>query len=317
MFAIFSLFLLLLIIKKCSDLERKQLKINFYTCRSRSLRRKIRLVFLSDLHEAEFGEGNKELLDRISELSPALVLIGGDSIISRKYRRSRRDNSDSVDRTCALLNKLKKRYKVAYAMGNHETRMLEKAGLREPYPEELPEQVKEESLAAAGRFFSAAEGIRLLDSSEYSPEDYPELIISGVTLPREYYKRLLFRKKKELTAFDYIRYSGKSPEVSGEGKFRIALLHSPLYHKEAIENGEELVLSGHFHGGTIRIPYLGGLMSPQLQFFVKESAGEFLYKNGRMLVSRGLGTHSVNLRINNFPELTVIDLMPEQEKTDR
>jgi predicted MPP superfamily phosphohydrolase len=69
-----------------------------------------------------------------------------------------------------------------------------------------------------------------------------------------------------------------------------------------------LTLSGHFHGGTIRLPYLGGVMTPQYQFFLPYCAGEFRSDGKDMIVSRGLGTHSINIRLNNKPQVVVVDL---------
>ena len=94
--------------------------------------------------------------------------------------------------------------------------------------------------------------------------------------------------------------------------FNVLLLHSPMYLKEAADWGADLVLSGHFHGGTIRLPFLGGLMTPQFQFFVPECAGVFHSGAATMIVNRGLGTHSVNIRLNDLPEISVIDLYREE-----
>ena len=69
-----------------------------------------------------------------------------------------------------------------------------------------------------------------------------------------------------------------------------------------------MTLAGHFHGGTIRIPGLGGVMTPQYQFFLPWSAGNFERNGKRMIVSRGLGTHSINIRLNNRPQLVLIRL---------
>ena len=80
--------------------------------------------------------------------------------------------------------------------------------------------------------------------------------------------------------------------------------------KEAEALGADLMLSGHFHGGTIRLPYLGGLMTPQLQFFTKEVTGSFEHGGTAMIVNRGLGTHSVKIRLNDRPEISVIDISP-------
>ena len=93
-------------------------------------------------------------------------------------------------------------------------------------------------------------------------------------------------------------------------KFNILLAHSPMFFREYEAWGADLTLSGHFHGGTIRIPGLGGLMTPQYQFFFPWCAGLFEGKRGsKLLVSRGLGTHSINIRLNNKPQVVVVDIL--------
>ena len=94
--------------------------------------------------------------------------------------------------------------------------------------------------------------------------------------------------------------------------FRIVLLHSPFYKKEALSFGEDLLLCGHFHGGAIGIPFFA-LMTPQYRFFVREPRGLFRKGQQYYFISRGLGTHTINLRLNNFPELSCFDLCPEEE----
>lgn len=91
------------------------------------------------------------------------------------------------------------------------------------------------------------------------------------------------------------------------GKFSILLAHSPMFFHEYAAWGADLTLSGHFHGGTIRLPVLGGVMTPQYQFFYPWCAGEFTCENGKkMIVGRGLGTHSINIRLNNKPQVVVV-----------
>ena len=73
-----------------------------------------------------------------------------------------------------------------------------------------------------------------------------------------------------------------------------------------------MTVSGHLHGGIIRIPGIGGVISPQARLFPKYDAGHF-QKDGRdLVVSRGLGTHTINIRIFNPAELSVIHLHPEE-----
>ena len=95
-------------------------------------------------------------------------------------------------------------------------------------------------------------------------------------------------------------------------KYSILLAHSPMYFKQYAEWGADLSLSGHFHGGTIRLPLVGGLMTPQFQFFFPWCSGQYEGAHGRMMiVGRGLGTHSINIRFNDKPQVVVVELKGE------
>ena len=116
-----------------------------------------------------------------------------------------------------------------------------------------------------------------------------------------YYKKILVKKLKP-------EYIEERLGPAGRERFQILLAHSPLFMDAYRAWGADLTLAGHFHGGTIRIPLLGGVMTPQYQFFLPCCAGFFWKKGGYMIVSRGLGTHSINIRINNKPQLVVVKL---------
>ena len=79
-----------------------------------------------------------------------------------------------------------------------------------------------------------------------------------------------------------------------------------------IEN--DLSLCGHFHGGTIRIGDDIGLMTPQIQFFNTNVVGMKIKGKSKMIISSGLGTHSINLRINNLPQIVCIDLESKNQE---
>ena len=101
-------------------------------------------------------------------------------------------------------------------------------------------------------------------------------------------------------------------EEKNTGVFRIAMLHSPFYREEALSLGVDLLLSGHFHGGAVGIPFIA-LMTPQFRFFVGKPRGLFKRGEKYFFISRGLGTHTINVRIHNFPELSCFDLCPVKE----
>ena len=96
---------------------------------------------------------------------------------------------------------------------------------------------------------------------------------------------------------------GESPE-----QFNILLAHNPAYFKEYVSWGADLILSGHVHGGVIRIPFFGGVFSPEKIFFPEYDAGLFESRDSIMVVNRGLGYSKVNLRLFNRPEISFIEL---------
>ena len=90
--------------------------------------------------------------------------------------------------------------------------------------------------------------------------------------------------------------------------YQILLAHNPMYAETYLEWGADLILSGHLHGGIVRIPGLGGVVSPQFRLFPKYS-GEHTEKNGKsVVVSKGLGTHTIKIRFLNPAEVVVLHL---------
>lgn len=267
-----------------SEYERKHLAVQDYTIYSHKIRAGERVfVFLSDLHSNTFGADNGELLAAIDRVGPEAVLIGGDMMVCR----------GDVDLTVteALLKKLSAAYPVYYGKGNHEQRLEETGRYREKYKE------FQRILADTGVHY-------LSDATETFRED---IAITGCNLEEQYYKHHF--TVPGLQAGLVERHVGKSDP----GRFNLLLLHSPLFFDSAAGWGADLTLSGHFHGGTIRLPFLGGVMTPQYQFFLPWCRGKFEKDGKTMIVSGGLGTHSVNIRLNNRPQLIVIRLRPGKE----
>lgn len=270
-----------------SEYEKKHFSVEAVQVVSRKLRRDRRLVFLSDLHSNEFGPGNRELTAAIFRIRPDAVLVGGDMMVTRDNGRGD---------TCvplALIRELSARLPVYCGNGNHENRMA----WRRPICGNLYEEYRD-ALISMGVIY-------LDDKSAPLGED---ILISGVDLDPVYYRRALFRPLPTMGE-DYLNKKlGGGAGGRDWDKFSILLAHSPLYFERYAAWGADLTLSGHFHGGTVRLPLLGGVMTPQYQFFLPWCAGDFDMGGRRMVVSRGLGTHSVNIRFNNKPQLVVIEL---------
>lgn len=241
------------------------------------------IVFLTDLHNKEFGEENSRLLETVLKVKPDAVLFGGDGMVAK------RGNSD-VRIPLALLTELAKEFPVYCGNGNHESRMVWKTDV---YGETYEHY----------RMALEDAGIHYLSNKAADLDS--DIRIYGLDLPKSAYRPR----------------SGEIPEVFlketlGEPdpeKFHLLLAHSPLFFEEYAAWGADLTLSGHFHGGTIRLPLVGGVMTPQYQFFYPRCAGYFELpgkgrEKSRMIVGRGLGTHSINIRLNDKPQVVVVRL---------
>jgi len=242
---------------------------------------KTRVVFLSDLHNCAGTGETEELLRRIEEASPDLVLCGGDMIMGKK--------NVSPEPAVRFMRALSERYTVYTGEGNHEYR----AGLyREQYGDLLERY--EKGLAGCDVVFlkndSATGEIRGIPFAVY-----------GYELPAYYYDRLHHR---DLDV-------GKIREVLGrpdEDKLTFLLAHNPSYTEEYLAWGADLTLSGHYHGGVMRFGAHHGAVTPDLRIFNRHSYG--LFRNGRKsaIVTSGCGEHTIPVRIRNPREIVVIDM---------
>ena len=268
-----------------SAYERDCLTTTEYTLASEKLSPEFdgkKLVFLTDLHNKEFGADNERLLKAIDAVSPDLVLIGGDTMVAR----GQKDCPLAV--TIKLMSALAEKYPVYYGYGNHELRLKNLPVYREKY---------QEFLAALRKA-----GVRILDDAGVSFHGSEgSLTVTGLTLTKEAYPR----RHKEPLKPDYLESRiGRT----GEKDVRILMAHNPLYQKEYAQWGADLTLAGHYHGGTIILPFLGGVMSPDYHLFPRIYRGRYETAGKTMIVSGGLGTHSINIRFGNKPELVTVTL---------
>lgn len=265
-----------------SALERRLLTTAEYTVRSGKITcGEYRFVFLSDLHDMVFGKENERLLRAVEAFRPDAVLIGGDMMTVKEEA--------CIGLTLQLAEELAKRWPLCYADGNHESRLERDTGRYGNLYGEL-----EAGLSGLGVK-------HLKNRSCLLRED---IRVTGITVPESCYRKFHCDR---MTAEKIEEAAGPSDRE----RFQILLVHTPLFLKEYAEWGADLSLAGHFHGGTIQLPGGIGLMTPQFQFFRKDVTGRHELGGSTMLVSPGLGTHSINLRINNRPQIVAVRLVPE------
>lgn len=255
-----------------------------YEIRSGKLTRPCRLVLLADLHNKSFGKENQRLISAIEEVSPDGILVAGDMLTAEK--------DADFSHALALMGRLAKRYPVYYGMGNHEYRL----GL---YPERYP-----------GMYEGYKAGLKkagiepLINETACLPAW--NISVCGVQIDQTYYKHL---RRAPMEA----SYLPKLLGTPDRDKFQLMIAHNPVYFDAYAEWGADLVVSGHVHGGIMRLPVLGGVLSPSLTLFPKYDGGIFRERDSTMILSRGLSSHTIPLRIFNPGELIVIDLVPDKQ----
>ena len=254
-------------------------KISNYRFSSAKLKKDVRFAVLSDLHECYFGKDNERLVQAIRRVKPDFIAIAGDMVDAERH-----GNCEAV---MEMLRSLAEEFPVFFGIGNHE-RFLLNENCR------LPRQRE--------RFLKGLEGsaLRLLRNETVSLEE-ANIDITGLDLPLWYYRKTYIEL---LDAENLEVFTGKP----NKDRFNILLAHDPDHFRAYADWGADLVLSGHVHGGIIGLGNNRGLISPKFRFFPEYCAGKYVSEDTAMLVSRGLGNHTINIRFNNPPELLVVDL---------
>ena len=276
--AVFIVYCLIEMIRELRDFRVTKYRI--CSQKLNGIKREKKIIFLSDLHNRMYGEENERLLESIRNQHPDLILIGGD-MLGRK-------DGNSYDKTVHFLAKLPGICPVYCANGNHEQKLKE---LPDKYEQSYEEYKK--ALTASG--------IHMLENaSETVKLDEVPVKLSGLEIPLGAYARF---GKKELSLKEITDRIGEHGD-----DYQILLAHHPGYMKEYLAYGADLILGGHYHGCVVQLPGIGGVISTNFTLFPKYSGG--IYQEGEQtaVVSRGLGTHSVPLRLWNWPELIVLEL---------
>ena len=216
----------------------------------------------------------EKIVEIIKNIKPDIVLFGGDMIND--------DKSKNLN-FYKLSDKLKDET-IYYTFGNHEERLDEIE--RKDYLNKLSKT-----------------NINLLNNTSKNISKS----ITLIGLDSEITRYLKFGKKGLNKEYIVNKLGNLNQD-----KYNILLAHNPLEFKSYVEYNADLVLSGHIHGGLARIPYVKGILSPDISFFPKYDSGEYNSKNTKMIVSRGLGySKRIPFRIFNPAEVVIINLKKE------
>ncbi len=231
----------------------------------------LRVVHISDLHGHEYGEDSGDLLDRVREERPDLIAVTGDLI----------DQAGQLRMVPALAQGLSAIAPTYYVTGNHEW------SLGTGTVKELKRLLTQCGVAVLSNRYEVLE------------RNGDKIALAGVDDPNGYADQTT---PEQLCA----RIQGKDP-----GLFTLLLAHRNDRFGQYANAGYDFILSGHGHGGIIRLPFVGGLLGTDRRFFPKWDSGVYTVGDSTLFVSRGLGNNTAPIkgfRLFNRPELAVITL---------
>ena len=263
--------------------SKYMLTVTLYQLTTEKLTAPIRVVQLTDLHNSEFGEANTRLVDLVTQQRPDLILMTGDMLNGRE---------DETEIAASLVRRLTEVAPVYFSYGNHEV---------------THERMFGRDLTA---LFEEA-GATVLDRT------YEDVTVNGQTirlggiygycLPEKYY----YSGEARYWECEFLK------EFQNTEDYTLLLAHLPTcwIRNDNLDIWKiDFVVSGHEHGGQIRLPWIGGLYAPDQGFFPGRSSGVYLSEDGKkaMVLSRGLGSGVGVPRFNNVPEIVVVDILPQR-----
>ena len=264
-------------------LSRYGLTVTRFELSQPKLTQPLRIVQLTDLHNSEFGKGNERLIRKVAEQEPDLILLTGDMLNQYEER---------TDVPVNLIRELSQIAPVYASYGNHE-------------------QQHEKNYGSDIRAIFTEAGATVLEQEWVDVEiKGQELRIGGIYgyCMAGYYLKTDETDEMETAFLD---------DFCDTDRTKLLLCHMPVAW---IKYGSldywdtDYVFAGHAHGGQVRIPFVGGLYAPDQGRFPGRCEGLFFSKDAlhTLVLSRGLGTSKSKLpRLNNIPEILVVDLVPE------
>ncbi len=250
--------------------------------------RPVRFAVVADLHTAVFGEEQGELVAAILDERPDAVCIVGDMV---------NEEAEDFSGFLAIVRELAAVCPVYISWGNHEKVLLE------THP-----SLGEEITGAGGQVLElaftdvqlAGQRVRIGGLYEYA------FSLEWVEPASE--------KTMEPEVYDFLR------EFEDADCLRIMLAHRPdtfIFGGAGSVWHIDLAISGHTHGGQIRLPFLGGLWAPDQGVLPRYVEGIHELGTVTLAITRGLGSQSVWIpRLGNPPEILVIDVVPERSTED-
>jgi len=263
----FLFFAVVCITASCASISVKTYEINTPLLDEQNV---IKIVLISDLHSTIYGEDQSVLIDMIKEIEPDLIFLSGDII----------DDVVPLTGTRLLLSAISGMAPIYYVTGNHEYRSHKIREIRE-------------ELISYGVIILSDSYVKIMINNN-------EIIIAGIEDPD--------KKRYETPAYNQDDSMEEAfRELDNVPLYKILIAHRPERIERYKRYSFDLVLSGHAHGGQVRLPpHINGIYAPHQGFFPKYAGGIYTHENLKHIVSRGLSITPWLPRICNPPELVVV-----------
>ena len=240
-----------------------------------------RLVQLSDIHnQATEGPGNNQIISSVQKLQPDIITITGDLFDGDRT---------NIPNNLQLVKELTSIAPVYMVLGNHEF-------ANDDYIKLI--QLVEE----AGAQVMRNELVTINDPGA-------PITIIGLDDPAAWGWPLSYKAQEQLTAKTLNKIMAL-PEFNSTSP-RLILAHRPELWPQYLLADPLVILSGHTHGGQIRLPLIGAIYVPNQPLLAQYDEGIFTKANSYLIISRGLGNSFINCRFDNYPQIVTIDFYHE------
>ncbi|MBQ8559734.1 MAG: metallophosphoesterase [Tyzzerella sp.] len=277
----------ILVIIECIR-EISTFQVTHYEIQSPKLKniKKRTVILLSDLHNCSYGKENEKLLQAIRKEHPDMILVAGDMLVGKK--------GSPTEVAQKLMEELPQICATYYANGNHEQKRKE---AREPF----------DTLYQKYRIRVINAGVHYLENEKATIKwEDCDVEIHGLEIPREAYKKF---QRVSLPENCLENCLGKADAA----KYQILIAHNPVFVSDYLKWGADLIVSGHLHGGIARIPFWRGVITPQGGLFPKYSGELTKEGDASVVVSKGIGIHTIKIRFLNPTELVVLHVGGSEE----
>lgn len=261
--------------------ENNNLTVTHYTVDA-NLHKSLRIVQLTDLHEKEFGKDNKRLIEAVKNEKPDIIVMTGDM-------QNKDDEDTSI--VCSLIQHLSEITDVYYSYGNHEKSW-------------------EKNFNRSFADIVTEAGAIVIDNA------YIDIVLNGNNIRiagyMGYYRAVNMTADSEEEQQSELAFMN---DFENTDSYKILLNHIPTSWVDWSYTDKypvDLVLCGHYHGGQMQLPFIGPLYAPYVGFFPDNVQGIYQGQKAVCILSAGLGTEYFVPRINNPPEIVVIDLEGEK-----